>query len=206
MKEVKSALPVEEESSEGEVDGDGDGEAAPKPCSSAPETNSTDQVAAEVAIASPVVSNREEEMKRLQMLLKEKERQLKEQERLRKLSERRSQDIFQIESTEKPSLPPMPESAPPLPLPPPPIVIETLEPEPKCIIGSQETKDILIPEEIKIVASGTTTVQKKDEVDVKVKSLSADDLLKEISETEIIDLTEDAPKISGKSPIPLKPT
>ncbi|XP_034237779.1 splicing factor, suppressor of white-apricot homolog isoform X2 [Thrips palmi] len=186
LKEVKSALPVEEESSEEDVEGDG--ETAPKPSSSAPDTNPID-------VPPPALPNREEEMKRLQQLLKEKERQLKEQERLRKISEKRSQDIFQIESTPKPSLPPLPESAPPPPLPPP-VVVETLEPEPKCAVETHETLDIAMPEEIKIVGNETSATTKKNETETKVKPFSSDDLLKEISETEIIDLTEDAPKIS----------
>lgn len=193
MKEVKSALPIEEESSEEEVDGDGD--STPKLCSAASETYPVDPISADVA--PPAVTNREEEMKRLQQLLKEKERQLKEQERQRKISEKRSQDIFQIESPAKPSLPPLPDCAPPPPEPP--IVIETIDPEPKSVlVDDQETKNILMPEKIKIEGNETTAPPKKDEADIKVKPPSTDDLLKEISETEIIDLTEDAPKISGK--------
>lgn len=191
LKEVKSALPVEEESSEGEVDEDCG--TASKSTNSAAESKSIDLEPPNSDLSSN--GNPEDEMERLQQLLREKEKQLREQERQRKLSEKRSQDIFLIDAKEKLTATHVTE----------PLAVQektVSEPCDQIVVSIPKVdqvpvkcdKDVVSPESL------SATDKNVDEETTNTANVNADELISDITETEIIDLTEEtdeAPKVTG---------
>lgn len=196
LKDVKSALPVEEESSEEEAEVEGD----PVVKSSAVAQEVKPAIKDPEIATPPTTENPEEEMKRLQQLLREKEYQLREQERLRKISEKRSQDIFQIETPDTSTkMPPLPATPPPLPSLSPPAGEMT-----EC---NAEVNEEASPKETEMpintgseLAVGTDSMPGEKPSGETEQVVIADEPVNATAETEVIDLTEEAddlPKVSG---------
>ncbi|KAE8743534.1 hypothetical protein FOCC_FOCC010859 [Frankliniella occidentalis] len=194
LKEVKSALPVEEESSEGECDGKN--ETAGKPSNlvevKPPEQSIEDSSPPASALATP-----EEEMRRLQQLLREKEKQLRDQEMQRRIKEECNQDIFPTEIDSK-----IETSSPP---PEPPLAVETppLVKDPKddglrnVNENNQLTKEQKCEDTTE--ASDKPPHEKNDIMDKKNMTQDTAEPINVMAEAEVIDLTEEAddtPKVS----------
>ncbi|KAK3927052.1 Protein suppressor of white apricot [Frankliniella fusca] len=197
LKEVKSALPIEEESSEGE--GEGENESGSKQSNVADakpvQQNDEEKITSAAALANP-----EEEMRRLQQLLKEKEKQLRDQEKQRKLNEKRNQDIFPTESKPK-----IETESPPPPLPPQPVGTSPLAKDPieervvDVTEGNQTAKEQNCQEVMDCKLTEKSTELQKDLVDKKSISKESDELMNVMAEAEVIDLTEEtdeAPKVT----------